>query len=207
MLIPIALGYDIETFEIMHTSKKYRVLTPKIIRLPTECLMFSQNGTLYLGSIYDFPIDEDNTLKNDNPLFIQLVESKSYSIKIKNLAINRSTMQLLVDLFIVNKLMYTTLKQMFGSFGEQAIINISNDDRHYCFDFSMHRKISKYSVVSLILHISVKVHTAVHVLSDRVFDYDIITLEESEYHKAYNIIMEQFPILRSILVIQKIAQP
>ena len=46
--------------------------------------MFCQNRIIYLGSIYDFSINKNNILKNDNTLFIKLIETKSYNIEIKN---------------------------------------------------------------------------------------------------------------------------
>lgn len=49
--------------------------------------MFCQNRIIYLGSIYDFSINKNNILKNDNTLFIKLIETKSYNIEIKNVEI------------------------------------------------------------------------------------------------------------------------
>ena len=200
MLLKIIYGDVFEEFIIMHTTKKYRVIEPKIIKLPNECIMFYYSSKLYLGCIYDFPINEDKTLKTDIESFDDLIDTKTYSIKIKDPIINNTSMHMLVDAFKFHNTFHMTSKSVFGGSIVKCEINITHDDTTYRFIFSL---ISKVTINKNVYYI-LRIQRITMGIMECQFDYEIFELKEIEYYNIYDDIISKFPILESCKIIHKI---
>jgi len=199
MLLKIIYGDIFEEFIIMHTTKKYRVIEPKIIKLPNECIMFYYSGKLYLGCIYDFPINEDKTLKTDIESFDDLIDTKTYSIKIKDSIINNTSMHMLVDTFKFYNTFHMTSKALFGGSIVKCEINITQGEIKYRFVFSLISKVTTSKNVCYTLRIQ---RITMGVMESQ-FDYEIFELKEFEYYNIYDDIISRFPILESCKVMYK----
>jgi len=199
MLLKIIYGDIFEEFIIMHTTKKYRVIEPKIIRLPNECIMFYYLSKLYLCCIYDFPINEDKTLKTDIESFDDLIDTKTYSIKIKDSIINNTSMHMLVDTFKFYNTFHMTSKALFGGSIVKCEINITQGEIKYRFVFSLISKVTTSKNVCYIL----RIQRITMGIMECQFDYEIFELKEFEYYNIYDDIISRFPILESCKVMHK----
>lgn len=183
MLVKIIFNGIDEVFNTLDNDERYLMLSPNIIQLHEDYVLFYHKKELYLGYIRDFIIGDDNSLEKLPDLWFNEI---TFSITLLPI-INNSTMQLFIDKFKFNYMYHKTIKEIFGN------RFIDNYTLTKLEDNCVTTIIIRLNSTIIDNHIIHSLHFEKQINYNIVFVYthEVFNFEENEYREFYDNIVNK----------------
>ena len=176
-----------EEFNTLDNDERYLILSPNIIQLHEDYMLFYHKKELYLGYIRDFIIGNDNSLEKLSDLLFNEI---TFSITLLPI-INNSTMQLFIDKFKFNYMYHKTIKERFGNLfiDNYTLIKLEDNDVTTVI-IRLNSKIIDYRIIHS-LHCEKQINYNI----DFIYIHEVFNFEEKEYHEFYDNIVNKIPLI------------